>query len=173
MTGLLIKRGKGNYKLYINDTPFATTEKSPYKRLSIDNCETIFNGYDLEDLVDKYAEDWKYDERIGFREGFQKAIEILGDKKFSELDMRISYDAGCNNIDSDGDPIDEYNIDFYDTINSLQQTEWDVEIVLEVINHGKGEDGLLQETVEPKLDADGCLILKRNSYDKLQHIPQR
>jgi antitoxin component YwqK of YwqJK toxin-antitoxin module len=48
---------------------------------------------------------------------------------------------------------------FIEIIQSLQQTEWDVEIAMEY--QGFEEDGKLRETYLPKLDENGCLILKR------------
>ncbi len=55
-------------------------------------------------------------------------------------------------------PFDEY-------IQSLQQTEWDVEIVTEPMNldeiRDQGKGFLNSNTNKPKLDKDGCLILRR------------
>ena len=171
MEGKLIKRGKESYRLFVNDAPFAQIEESPYKKLSIKNCEEIEHGYDLFELAEKEAKkihDWnkhKYSEVFYnklvrkdaefIKIGFKKALEILGDKKFSELDMRIAYDAGCNNIDADD------NIDFQDTINSLQQTEWDVEIVIGTTNIRYDGGSYITANPKPKLDENGCLILKR------------
>jgi hypothetical protein len=47
---------------------------------------------------------------------------------------------------------------------SLQQTEWDVEIEMEeylvyALSHVKGEIPIFRN--KPKLDSNGCLILKR------------
>ena len=157
MEGKLIKRGKESYRLFVNDAPFAQIEESPYKKLSLKNCEAIANGYDVFELAYDSSKEFLIESThspsftFGYEQGFQKALSILGDKKFSELDMRIAYDAGCNNIDADD------NIDFQDTINSLQQTELDVEI----------EQVLVQSSIEGeaiwklKLDVNGCLILKR------------
>ena len=101
------------------------------------------------EVTNIYRQEW-------FIEGAKTILEILGDKKFSELDMRIAYDAGASNIDGDGDPIDDVDMDFEGIIHSAQQTEWDVEIDVLMTER---EGGVVIET--PKLDADGCLILKR------------
>ena len=148
----LVKR-EDRWDLYDADGhKIASTLDGCLNKLSTKNCQAIERGYDLDELAKEFCENldekegeaWSNDyEELPKRmvEFARKALEILGDKKFSELDMRIAYDAGCNNIDADGDPIDDYNIDFQDTINSLQQTEWDV-------------------TFNPEeLDVDGCLIL--------------
>ena len=100
MEGKLIKRGKDDYKLFINDAPYAQSKESPYKKLSHKNCEAVANGYDL------------------------------------------------------------------------GQTEWDVEIEMEFkdydfnhetcINHYlDGCKDCYKEFLIPKLDENGCLILKR------------
>ena len=98
----------------------------------------------------------------GFEIGFQKALEILGDKKFSLEDMKKVY------LNSS-----KYEW-FGDCIKSLQQTEWDVEIEMEKCGYCEGcnKAGMLHcahadscgypiETERPKLDTNGCLILKK------------
>lgn len=141
MEGKLVKLGKDDYILHVNNKPFA------YKNLSLKNCQAIENGYDLMKLAEenshKYYDvkttDWHCNYN-GFFSGFQKALEILGDKKFTKEDMgRImvyGYDKSTENEYLSRIPFDEY-------IQSLQQTEWSV-------------------TFNPEeKDADGCLILKR------------
>jgi hypothetical protein len=49
-------------------------------------------------------------------------------------------------------------------ITSLQQTEWDVEIVEECLDptcDGVNRKGECITTGKPKLDSDGCLMLKK------------
>ncbi len=175
MKGFELVKREDHYGLYNKDGhKIAATVDGCNNKLSIKNCEAIERGYDLENLSrdglsTRFNENSGYHKFVfveAYKEGFQKALEILGDKKFSELDMRISYDAGCNNIDADGGPIDDYNVDFQDTINSLQQTEWDVEIVTKPYTE-VGEGFNLESKREPKLDADGCLILKRINYVRI------
>jgi hypothetical protein len=159
MKAELVKR-QDRWDLYGEDgSKIASSAPNPIGKLSIKNCEAIANGYDLDELSTSRLAT-RFDENSGYhkfvfveayKEGFLKAMEILSDKKFSELDMRIAYDAGCNNIDADD------NIDFQDTINSLQQTEWDVEVEQELI-----QSSIQGEAIwKTRLDADGCLILKR------------
>ena len=93
MKGILIKRGEGDYKLFVNDTPLGQSKESPYKKLSLKNCQAIENGYDLDELarnyVDEQPNDFLYttDEywnaQVDFKKGFQKAMELM-DKKYSE-----------------------------------------------------------------------------------------
>ena len=134
-------------------------------KLSLKNCQAIENGYDLDELRQKAYEkydkdDLSLDEQIqrsggflvGFEDGFQKAIKILGDKKFSEEDMKKAI-----YIAWEGGELASTHI-----IESLQQTEWDVEIVMECCGKVYSQycDGTC-EHVKPLLDVDGCLILKR------------
>ena len=169
MKAKLIKDNDG-YWLDISDDGITKRPLTDFGQLSIKNCEAIANGYDLDELAkNRYPientgamfmpnrhEVTNIYRQEGFIEGAKTILEILGDKKFSELDMRIAYDAGASNIDGDGDPIDDVDMDFEGIIHSAQQTEWDVEIDVLMTER---EGGVVIET--PKLDADGCLILKR------------
>ena len=157
MNGELVKR-QDRWDLYAEDgSKIGSSAKNPMNKLSIKNCEAVANGYDLDELAEQ---NW----RIGleeciptpathvtsFKAGFQKALEILGDKKFSEEDMMQAI------ITTQVSDSIKNNDDRLELIQSLQQTEWDVEIEMWFYGtrHKKGE-------WIPKLDADGCLILKR------------
>ena len=122
----------------------STSLKKEGLSLSLKNCQAIERGYDLEQemckLVDKKAQQSNTIDLNAYGQGcldaFQKALEILGDKKFSEEDLRLAMHFGkfgeSNNQTT--------TIGF---IQSLQQTEWDV-------------------TFNPEeKDSEGCLILKR------------
>ena len=137
--------------------------------LSLKNCKAIENGYDLDELADEnYQNFWNildYKERdihtFGFIEGFQKALEILGDKKFSSGQLLNAMDLvwqWMNGEDYECKTLTEVQDKH---IQSLQKTEWDVEIVMEDIIHLKNRRGGLANMGKPKLDADECLILKR------------
>ena len=163
MEGKLIKLGEDDYILHVNNKPFA------YKNLSLKNCQAIENGYDLMKLAEenshKYYDvkttDWHCNYN-GFFSGFQKALEILGDKKFTKEDMgRImvyGYDKSTENEYLSRIPFDEY-------IQSLQQTEWDVIIEMEPYHDGDfindGKTHIIEAKLRYRLDSDGCLILKR------------
>ena len=157
------------YALMVNGKMVASNDEDfqidyAIKKLSLKNCQTIENDYDLMKLAEenshKYYDvkttDWHCNYN-GFFSGFQKALEILGDKKFSEKDMSKAIRKA--QIVKDGDEtfdIDQifgctevctHNMEYGHTeteiIQSLQQTEWDV-------------------TFNPdEKDSDGCLILKR------------
>ena len=137
----------------------ATTDESFIKklgaeRLSRKNCEAVVNGYDLDELAEDYAEGNNnyHTAENSFIDGFQKALEILGDKKFSEGDMRKAFQIGFS----------QHGLkSFYSLIQSLQQTECDVEI--ETIEYGLGNDENGRPIFETRylLDGNDCLILKR------------
>jgi hypothetical protein len=128
------------------------------KKLSLKNCQAIENGYDLDELIKeelisvntKVHRDLERDGwiQIGLVRGFQKALEIIGDKKFSEDDIYRAFEEG-ERQDRTG---------LYDIIRPTEQTEWDVEIVM---IHGFDDINDPKPFSSPKLDADGCLILRR------------
>lgn len=142
-------------------------------KLSLSNCQAIEHGYgyDLDELAilctkeeDTIVGNQKM--AIGFIKGFQKALEILGDKKFSEEDVILI--AEYVRVASQSTP-DIRTKDLFDEYQSVQQTEFDVEIVMED-SFAKNDEVYVDETNAkgnynthskiPKLDADGCLILK-------------
>ena len=157
MTEKLVKTGN-DYILYSKDKTVLgiTSGTMEGRMLSLKNCQAIERGYDLDELADEHCNklyhegniNWdRY--RVHFKLGFQKAIEILGDKKFSENDMKLSYNANEEGWVS-------FNAFMEDL---LQQTEWDVEIVMDRIPADRAPNGWDEF---PKLDEDGCLILTKN-----------
>ena len=145
----------------------ATSLKNLGLSLSLKNCQTIERGYDLDELVSERLST-RFDENSGYhkfvfveayKEGFQKALEILGDKKYSEEDMLKSFSIGVFTEKEKGNHTFEYE----EYIQSLQQTEWDV--IIKTTCDGMVTGLCMPEVCDcniiPKLDADGCLILKR------------
>jgi hypothetical protein len=134
------------------------------KKLSLKNCEAIANGYDLDELCEKSFK-LNFPSNInrshlfdkGFFEGALTILEILDDKKFSEEDISKAINFGVHveagNIDID---YKRYGTTENQFIQSLQQTEWDVEIEMNII-----PELLKGSYPEEKLDENGCLILKR------------
>jgi hypothetical protein len=173
MTEKLVKTGN-DYILYSKDKTVLgiTSGTMEGRMLSLKNCEAIANGYDLDEVVedivktivpnDRGEDIWYGTSMAVGKLCFKKALEILGDKKFTKEDMgRImvyGYDKSTENEYLSRIPFDEY-------IQSLQQTEWDVEIVTEPMNldeiRDQGKGFLNSNTNKPKLDKDGCLILRR------------
>ena len=160
MEGKLIKV-LDHYHLYVGDKAIATTivgNPMLLPNLSLKNCQAIEDGYDLDELAKEYFKStnenavlWRH---IDFKAGFQKALEILGDKKFSEDDVNLAFVLGKNK--------DESRIN--KLINSkLQQTEWDV--IIKTTCDGMVTGLCCSEVCDcniiPKLDEDGCLILSQ------------
>ena len=171
-----------NYHL-VNDKQFVigTTDKEMLSctdkmKLSLKNCEAIELDYDLDELAEECSIDWNGEVMEGscgiYKEGFQKALEILNGKKFSEGDMKqalITMQVSHNVIRTTEDR--------QELIQSLQQTEWDVEIVgsgtvyktvLDCCANYHPKFGCIKKNdcscknnEIPKLDADGCLILRK------------
>ena len=147
--------------------------------LSLKNCQAIDNGYNLEGLAKEhhklqYCD--SYDPNIApyieadYKAGFQKALEILGDEKFSVEDMKNAIFFGFNYESLTKEEMmkiyDDVKLEFNNSSNedmqsfiqSLQQTEWDVEIETNQIPADRAPGGW---DISPKLDPDGNLILKR------------
>ncbi len=174
MKGKLIKRSNGRFDLYkIEDVDqlntIASSFDNPKGKLSLKNCQAIELGYDLDELAmgyDLYEKINFVGQMRAYKEGFQKALEILGDKKFSEEDVIKAIEIARNGSMQEqhngyGRPTESRfvldNLPSDEIIQSLQQTEWDVEIVC--LHTGDPEH--TTNTGLPKLDEDGCLILKR------------
>jgi hypothetical protein len=137
--------------------------------LSLKNCQAIEGGYNLDELVKReYLDGYDTTElcRTVFKDGFQKALELMGDKKFSEEDVKNIFARTLENAPSTESHTRmisdvEYRHfvmdELYDkVIQSLQQTEWDVEVVMEKVDLSFG-----CYKIQQKFDSDGCLILKR------------
>ena len=153
MEAKLIKVDNG-WVLMVNNIMYATDENAPYPRLSVKNCQAIELGYDLDELSKEYMKISSI-EFDAFKSGFQKALEILGDKKFSSRNILKSFTTGVFT-----DENSDYDFEFTELMKDLQQTEWDVDIVTTTIMEN-GKSGLDVPIIKPKLDAENCLILKR------------
>ncbi len=143
------------YKLYSHDSCIATTQESPHKRLSKQNCDEIFGVIDVEKLAcdechidisaykiiqtlesGKSKSELQLEAKVdGFKLGFNKAVALNKNKLFTEDQMWNMFYFG----DSLKRKIKSGNIDnkpmgeiFYDYIKSLQQPkEIEVEIEME------------------------------------------
>ena len=126
--------------------------------ISLKNCQAIERGYDLDELVKGFIERTGYNDfdSYSYKLGFQKALELLGDKKFSEEDIRKVVNYMFEQIVVFGNKVSALDVDR--CIQSLQQNEWDVEIVME---DSIGIGDKYTPDTKPKLDENGCLILKR------------
>jgi len=167
MNTKLYKTEKENYVLvdptkgtYDDGYMLGTSRESQYNKLSIKNCQSIERGYDLDELIDnispKNGTTGNISERIGFVKGFQKALDLNNTKLYTLEDMMNCWNKALE-FQTHKETLGEY-------IQSLQQTEWDVDIVEECLDKncdGVNKKGECITTGIPKLDEEGCLILKK------------
>jgi hypothetical protein len=151
-------------------------------KLSKENCDEIFGVVDVDRLfletphtVEDEKDYWKI--RAGYIEGFNKAMELQKDKLFTVEDMKaifaFGHVVGMNNIlaiqsQHSPQPLPKPDSDKLrdEVIQSLQQpTEIEVDIRCYIGNGDKESDSfkepLVTNTGIPKLDENGCLILKK------------
>jgi hypothetical protein len=163
----LLKTEKGHYVL-IDDTKGtydngfligSSRRDTDANKLSIKNCESIERGYDLDELAmgyDLYEKINFVGQMRAYKVGLQKSIELNKNKLFTLEDMMNCWNKALKFQDHK-ETLGEY-------ITSLQQTEWDVEIVEECLDptcDGVNRKGECITTGKPKLDSDGCLMLKK------------
>jgi hypothetical protein len=171
MKAKLIKTND-EYRLYVDDVlPYATSDNSPYKRLSKQNCDSLFGVVDVEKLAKE--ESYKaFSQTVwinGFKAGFNKAMELNKDKVFTLEDMKRAFSRGKNLTAEERFKFTEWEA-FTKLVDSIQPTEIDVEIIMKNSRTGKiikseadlewDEDGLCDRAI-PKLDSSGNLILKK------------
>ncbi len=184
MKGKLIKiEDKGYYNfedhkgnLIATSYKFKNPDSTYLKKLSLKNCESIERGYDLDELAygyDLYEKGNFVGQMRTYKEGFNKAMELNKDKLFTVEDMinfsefvsgkyinqhKFLRDKSLKGFFTTAEILKEYQ--------SLKQTEWDVEIVMACVIGCEnlilnGENSLCCGNKKPKLDEDGCLILKK------------
>ena len=117
----------------------------------------------LDNISPKNGTTGNISERIGFVKGFQKALEVNSDKRFTLKEMVECWNRALE-FQTHKETLGEY-------IKSLKQTEWDVEVAMICphpedtyvcgIRYGCDEDGCNHPNQVAYLDSDGCLILKR------------
>lgn len=157
------------YPKYIKPSIVANTFDKPegdVYQLSKQNCDEIFGIVDVEKLAKDFSNDsatCDYEEGInvgkyqGYLEGFNKAMELNKDKKFTLGDMKRAFNCG-----RDLESIDRFEDwrTFTHFINSLQPKEIEVEIEMETCSMNPLNLDCDEIIERPKLDSDGCLILK-------------
>ena len=138
----------------------STSTKEGNNKLSKQNCDEIFGVTDVEKLAIEYDLYEKINfvgQTRAYKAGFNKAKELNKDKVFTLEDMKKACSLIFLALGDGG------NITTDEVIQSLQQpTEIEVEIetetkVWEFISNGEFESF----EIIPKLDANGCLILKK------------
>jgi len=92
----------------------------------------------------------------GFKIGFQKALELMGDKKYNrEFLLDIIPKVIQKRLELTSNEFNDwYNSEFLKII--FDRKEWDVEVVMEKFDLSFG-----CYKIQTKFDEEGCLILKR------------
>jgi hypothetical protein len=170
----LVKR-EDHWALYNEDGhKIAATTPGCNSKLSLKNCQEIESGYDLDELTDEHydihikrghTEEDSLQRKIDFILGFQKALEVNNTKLYTLEDMMNCWNKALT-FQNHKETLGEY-------IQSLQQTEWDVEIEMEDIFVKNNEQYVDEVGIgnysthskKPKLDAEGNLILRRTFPD--------
>jgi hypothetical protein len=134
MNAELIKVENG-YALLVNDQPYASTSDL----LSLRNCQRIAIGYDLEELAQAETERRPTNHEESFKRGFELCRRIY----LGEIESSIDHEWASDEI------VSSFHLD---------RLKWDVLVEME---DRIAMDGHTVIGLEPKLDADGCLILKR------------
>lgn len=166
MEGKLIKLGLSEgYRLDDLNGNYIASTLNGKNKLSLRNCEEIELGFSLLELFDKVDRSIDYHEFdfASFRLGVKAVLELLGDKKFSEKDIRRALSAGLSIGYGRQFEIENKQVEIDSYIKSLQQTEWLVEIEMEESCPYDYTSRCTQgrcDCKKPKLDAGGCLILK-------------
>jgi len=169
-----------------------STDGEGYYKVSKQNCDEIFGVVDVEKLAE---EEFPYDfdcpvfETLGVTEkahksiligmlqgtlikGFNKAMELNGDKRFTLDDVRNAIQlARYHSTHNKNGVLVCFHEDTDKIIQSLQQpTEIEVEIEMEAADLAFYENGKrypIEANIperfkyKPKLDSEGCLILKK------------
>jgi len=146
------------------------------QKLSHENCDEIFGVVNVEKLATEVEESLDFREfcSTSFKLGFNKAMELNGDKLFTLDDVRNAIQlARYHSTHNKNGVLVCFHEDTDKIIQSLQQpTEIEVEIEMvkvvdetKVIGTVKGVKGSGDKITTyksvPKLDEDGCLILKK------------
>jgi hypothetical protein len=169
MFGILHKLENG-YMLTVNEIIKAgsnDSDKFEYK-ISNKNCDEIFKLVDVEKLADEeYDNVEDYDGHYGhagFIKGFNKAMELNKDKLFGVKEVvELCKILLSNPFEKCGKTYQELTDNY---IQSLQQPiEIEVDVRCYIGNGDKESDSfkdpLVTNTGIPKLDENGCLILKK------------
>ena len=168
MKGKLYKENDG-YSLFVDGKIFGDTRghylSSITNTLSVKNCQAIEGGYDLDELISEadtsHLARWTSDSHElmfdeGFKIGFQKALELMGDKKYNrEFLLDIIPKVIQKHLELTSNEFNDwYNSEFLKMI--FDRKEWDVEVVMEKFDLSFG-----CYKIQTKFDEEGCLILKR------------
>lgn len=104
MKGKLINRW-GNYRLYVNEMPYASTGDSPYKKLSKQNCDELFGMVDIEPFIIEDSKGRTIDCE-SYELGFKRAMELYQPKAIDVWILAVSnnnlYYSDIPKLDENG-----------------------------------------------------------------------
>jgi hypothetical protein len=162
------------YHLYNGDKVIATTivgNPMLLPNLSKQNCDEIFGVVDVEKLADEITKEYATLTPKAFKRGvllgFNKAMELNKDKVFALKDM-ISFgrwiisNQEFENTSSWSKDTAMYQLNNWKHLQ--QPTEIKVEIDMQCLDptcDGINRKGICIPGDKPKLDSQGCLILKK------------
>jgi hypothetical protein len=188
MTATLIKR-ENHYDLF-EETRFISTtecEDGTVNKLSKQNCDEIFGVVDAKKLAIEHSESElsMYPETSstltesevlrlrsliqahsyrGFEKGYNKAMELNKDKQFTLEDVKNAMDWIMTQYFEFHEQPTTGRREHY--LKSLQTpTEIEVEIEMDYCYYPANlpKEGEKRPPMRPKLDVDGCLILKKRN----------
>ena len=129
------------------------------QKLSIENCNLIFGIFDVEKLAEDFANNHsiypsaKDDTEYGFKNGFNKALELNKDKKFSLEQVIEAMSLYKRN---------EFAMSKVLVMVLEEPQDIEVEIEMAEVESFKDKMGNLRtEKTFPRVDKNGCLILKK------------
>jgi len=129
------------------------------QKLSIENCNIIFGIFDVEKLAEDFAKNHsiypsaKDDTEYGFKNGFNKALELNKDKKFSLEQVIEAMSLYKRN---------EFAMSKVLVMVLEEPQDIAVEIEMAEVESYKDKMGNLRtEKTFPRVDKNGCLILKK------------
>jgi len=129
------------------------------QKLSIENCNIIFGIFDVEKLAEDFAKNHsiypsaKDDTEYGFKNGFNKALELNKDKKFSLEQVIEAMSLYKRN---------EFAMSKVLVMVLEEPQDIEVEIEMAEVESYKDKMGNLRtEKTFPRVDKNGCLIIKK------------
>jgi hypothetical protein len=165
MKAKLVKKTDGWYNLYDGEIGIGSTHPELQgHKLSKQNCDKIFGVTDVEKLAmgyDLYEKINFVGQTRAYKAGFNKAMELNKDKVFTLEDMRKAMDWIITQYFEFHEQPSTGRREHY--LQLLQQPiaiEVEIETetkVWEFISNGEFESF----EIIPKLDSNGCLILKK------------
>jgi hypothetical protein len=157
-----------------------TDGNGEYGKLSKQNCDAIFGVTDVEKLAKEDAdlrfsnqgdeESWLA-RNSGVVWGFNKAMELNKDKVFTLEDMKKCWEyASIDKHQIFGDQIGDSYMSFIQSLQQPSEIEVEIEMEENIILKVRSMQFSTQRAInavkkewfpKPKLDSNGCLILKR------------